>query len=67
MNLNILFSYDAPASFIQFPTAFCPQASVSLGWVILDVIPVLKIFNGLRQTFLVLCHLLAIFPVIPHM
>ena len=36
MNLNILFSYDAPASFIQFPTAFCPQASASLGWVISD-------------------------------
>ena len=55
-------------SVLQLATAFCPQASASLEWVILDVIPVLKIFNRRRQTFLVLYHLSAIFsPVIPHM
>ena len=48
-------------SVLQLATAFCPHASASLEWVILDVIPVLKIFNRRGQTFLVLYHLSVFF------
>ena len=64
MNLNVFFFltiHQPVLSVLQLATAFCPQVSASLEWVKLDVIPVLKMFNRRRQTFLVLYHLLAIF------